>query len=391
MSSQAKALRVGIDSTPMLVAQRTGIENYATALIRKLAALYHELEGISLSVYLHAGNPFASAASVRDVLELLEQAGLPHRIYARRRGYGLALSAYAGLDRLHLLHMLWRARPGFQFCPYIMTIYDIQSAGLSEEDQRIERSRLSFSDRRMIAEASGLIAISASTKRDLQTEFGPELAVPVQVIHLGVDPVFFKAYEQKQAMCRKYGLERYVLFVGTLQHRKNLPRLVEAFARLKQAHNIPHKLVLAGPGRWGAELVYAAVAENGVEGDVFFPGYVPASDLPGLYAGADVFTYPSLHEGFGIPLLEAMASGTVVLTSRLFSMPEVAGDAAILVDPYDVDAISAGLWRALGDNELRQRLITKGKARAERFTWRRTATDTLEFYRHIAREGKSLL
>jgi glycosyltransferase involved in cell wall biosynthesis len=368
----------------MAVAQRTGIENYAAALVREIAALYSTRVSIDLTVYLHAGNPFVSAAYVQEAVELLSQARIRHRVYAGRRGYGLALSAYTGLDRLQLLHLLRRSRPWFLTCPYVMTVHDIKSVGLSREGQRLEHACLSDADRRTVLGASRLIAISQSTRADLQAEFREDLTSVVRVIPLGFDPKYFEAHRQKAAVCHKYGLDRYILFVGTLQHRKNLPRLIEAFARLKSEHLVPHKLVLAGRDGWGAESVYAAAAEHDVRDSVVFPGYVPDMDLPGLYAGADLFAYPSLHEGFGIPILEAMASGTIVLTSSLFSMPEVAGDAAVYVDPYSVEDMAAGLWRALSNDGLRTSLVKQGRARAHRFTWRQMAVETLRFYGLVA-------
>ncbi|MCB0056636.1 MAG: glycosyltransferase family 4 protein [Anaerolineae bacterium] len=373
-------MRVAIDATPMLVAQRTGIERYVTALVRELAAIYPALDDTRLAVYLHAGNPYASKAHLDEAVEVLAAVGLPYRVYGQRRGYGAVLSAFAALDRLDLLHMLPRARPRIQVCPYLLTIYDIKSVGLSKEGQQIERATLSADETRMIREAAGLITISESTTRDLATEFGDALRMPIRAIHLGVDAVYSTGQDHAEAMRQKYGLGQYIFFVGTLQYRKNLPRLIEAFAEVKRDHGIPHKLVLAGRDGWGAELVYQAVREQGVETEVLFPGYIPESDLPGLYAGADVYAYPSLHEGFGIPLLEAMASGTVVYTSNLYSIPEVAGDAAIYVDPYDVASMAAGLMRALCEDALRADLVARGKARAASFSWQRMALETLDFY-----------
>jgi glycosyltransferase involved in cell wall biosynthesis len=385
MGYNRSSLRIGIDATPMLVAQRTGIERYATALIRELAILYPTLDGIQLFVYLHAGNPYTSALHLDEAQNILQTAAVPYRIYAPRRGYGGTLSLYTLVDRLDLLHMLSRTRPWVQICPYLLTIYDIKSVGLSEEGRRIEQAALSARQTRVIQEAAGLITISASTARDLKGTFGDKLAMPIRTIHLGVDAAYFCGPEHAQAVRQKYGLERYIFFVGTLQYRKNLPRLIEAFARAKRAHHIPHKLVLAGRDGWGAELLYAAVQEQELEEEVIFPGYIPESDLPGLYAGADVFVYPSLHEGFGIPLLEAMAAETVVYTSNLFSIPEVAGDAAVYVDPHNVDDMAVGLWRALCDNALRAELVEKGKTRVASFSWQRMALETLDFYRELGK------
>jgi len=383
VTSNKDVLRVGIDATPMLVAQRTGIEKYSAALIRELAALYPNLDDIRLSVYLHAGNPYTSPVYVQEAAELLSQARVLHRIYTPRRGYGPALSIFTLLDRLDLLHMLRPSRPLVETCPYLLTIHDIKLLGLSEEGQKIERANLSASDRRLIIRAAGLITVSESTRADLLEYFGESLVSPIQAIHHGVDAAYFSGPEYAQAMRQKYGLDRYIFFVGTLQYRKNLPRLIEAFAQVKRTHGIPHKLVLAGRDGWGAELVYAAVQEQGMESEVIFPGYVPESDLPGLYAGADVFAYPSLHEGFGIPLLEAMAAETVVYTSNLFSIPEVADDAAIYVDPYNVDDMANGLRRALCDHTLRTELIKRGRTRVAAFSWRRMALATLDFYREL--------
>lgn len=383
MRDKKRRVRVGIDATPMLVAQRTGIERYATALIRELSALYPTLADIQLTIYLHSGNPYASSDHLREAEQILQQGGIPYRVHRLRRGYGGVLSAYAVWDRLDLLHMLPRARPWLSSCPYSLTIYDIKSVGLSEAGRQIERASLAEHEKKVIQDAAGIITISDSTARDLTTEFGNSLKAFTKTIHLGVDEAYFKGQEQAEAVRRKYGLERYIFFIGTLQYRKNLPRLIEAFALVKQEYQIPHKLVLAGRDGWGAEQVYQAVKDFTVADSILFPGYIPESDLPGLYAGADLFVYPSLHEGFGIPLLEAMAAGTVVYTSNLFSIPEVAGDAVIYIDPYDVDGMAQGLWQAISNEIVRYDLIEKGKHRAEKFTWQHMAFETLNFFRRL--------
>jgi len=159
---------------------------------------------------------------------------------------------------------------------------------------------------------------------------------------------------------------------------KNHVRLLEAFAVLKRSTDLPHKLVLVG-GRWnGAEVIHARVAELGLSDLVVFPGFVPNEALPALYAAADAFAFPSLFEGFGIPVLEAMASGTPVCAANTSSIPEVIGDAGLLFDPLDVPAMTDCLSRLLRDQPLRQRLIAAGIERAAGFTWDAAAKATLE-------------
>jgi len=376
-------IRVGVDATPMLVSLRTGIENYAAALIRELAALAPTLNDVRLTVYMHARNPYACRGHLDEALKMLHVAGLPHRVYSGGRGYGAVLSVYSVLDHLDLLHMLRPDRPWIQAIPYVLTIHDVMAVGLSEEGRQIERADLTARKARVIRDAAGLITVSRSTAQDLAIAFKDRLEIPLRPIHHGVEAAYFSGQERAHTARKKYGLERYIFFVGTLQYRKNLPRLIEAFAEVKRVHRIPHRLVLAGRDGWGAELVYQAVVDSGMTDSVLFPGYVPKSDLPGLYAGADVFVYPSLHEGFGIPLLEAMAAETVVYTSNIYSTPEVAGDAAVYVDPYDVNSMAEELWRALSDTELRKELVARGQSRAMRFTWEQTARQTLQFYRDV--------
>jgi glycosyltransferase involved in cell wall biosynthesis len=153
---------------------------------------------------------------------------------------------------------------------------------------------------------------------------------------------------------------------------------LEAFADLKRTTDLPHKLVLVG-GRWnGAEIIHARVRELGLSDQVVFPGFVPNEAIPALYAAADAFAFPSLFEGFGIPVLEAMASGTPVCAANTSSVPEVVGDAGLLFDPLDVPAMTDCLRRLLQDQTLRRRLITSGIERAKRFTWEAAAGATLD-------------
>jgi glycosyltransferase involved in cell wall biosynthesis len=190
----------------------------------------------------------------------------------------------------------------------------------------------------------------------------------------------------------RYGIpETYLLYVGTLHPRKNLVRLVQAFALLFQSpisssqSSMPNlHLVLAGQKGWLYEDLFAEIRRLGLEERVRLTGYVPDADLPPLLSGAVAFVYPSLHEGFGLPVLEAMSCGTPVVCSSTSSLPEVAGDAALLVDPLDVEAWAQSLHQVAADQELRRSLVERGHLQIQRFSWQRCASETLQVFEELA-------
>jgi glycosyltransferase involved in cell wall biosynthesis len=171
----------------------------------------------------------------------------------------------------------------------------------------------------------------------------------------------------------------YVLAAGTLEPRKNLERLLDAWAQLAPALRDAHELVLVGPAGWEADSILGRARGAGVR----ITGYVPDEELAALYGGCELFCYPSLYEGFGLPVLEAMRAGAPVITSNVSSLPEVAGDAAVMVDPLSVDAIGSAIARLLVDPDERARLRNAGRARAAAFSWERTASELRDVLRRI--------
>jgi glycosyltransferase involved in cell wall biosynthesis len=169
----------------------------------------------------------------------------------------------------------------------------------------------------------------------------------------------------------------YALYVGTIQPRKNLVRLAQAYAGLVKAYAVPWDLVIAGGKGWLSDEVVQAIEDLALPGRIHLPGYVPEAQLPALLNGARLFCFVSLYEGFGLPILEAQAAGVPVMTANNSSLPEVAGDAAILVDPTDVDAIADAMLRLSSDEALRQQLIAAGRANVARFSWEKAARETL--------------
>lgn len=236
-----------------------------------------------------------------------------------------------------------------------------------------------------VRRADQVLADSQATKEDL-IEFYKLSSDKITVLHGGVDERFQPASEAVVlAVRQKYHLSdfRYIFSVGTVQPRKNYGRLIEALAYLRSRQHDVH-LVIAGGRGWLEDPIYRMIETTKMQAFVHFIGFADDADLPALYSGADCLAFPSLYEGFGFPVLEAMACGTPVMTSNVSSLPEVAGDAALTVDPYDLDAICNALEQLLNNNELRQMLIARGFTQAQRFTWTASAAKLQQIY-HFAR------
>ena len=234
-----------------------------------------------------------------------------------------------------------------------------------------------------ISRADRIIAISDATKQEI-IRLRPDAAGKIVTVLLGVGQEFVDAAGLSQghvdAALTRLGVPRpYVLFVGNLEPKKNLPRLIQAHARMRHASHLPHTLVIVGKKLTeGPDSGIDSVDRE--SGALHFTGFLEEADLPTLYRGADLVAYPSLYEGFGMPVLEAMAAGVPVLTSTVSSLPEVAGGAALLVDPEDVDAMAAGLRRALTDQAWREEAVHAGRARAAALTWDANARQTSAVY-----------
>lgn len=277
--------------------------------------------------------------------------------------------------------------------PSVLTVHDLSF----ERDPESAPPRLIPFLKRVVPEsarrATLIVADSHATARDLITLYDLP-AEKIVVIHSGVD-ARFSPYrdtlylERRRAyVLKKYALgERPFIFtVGTMQRRKNHLRLVQAFARLVQRNATNADLVIAGGKGWLYDDVSAEVARLGLGTRVRFIGYVDDADLPHLYRAARAFAFPSTYEGFGLPPLEAMACGIPVVTSNVSSLPEVVGDAALQVDPYDVDALAAALEQAVNDEIWRQHAIAQGLARARAFTWQRAAEQLLDVYHRALKQ-----
>lgn len=234
---------------------------------------------------------------------------------------------------------------------------------------------------------SALLAISENTKRDIVRLF-PFTEGRVTVTYLAA-PCGYKRIDENDLLDTvrdKYSLHRpFIFYAGSISPRKGMPCLLEAFALMKKQKRVPHQLVITGGRSWGRQAEFRLL-EGLDSDDIRILGHVPVSDMPAIYNLADLFVFPSLYEGFGLPVLEAMACGCPVVCSSLTSLPEVAGDAALMVDPRETSSLADAMYIALTDPQTRIRLIEKGLARAASFTWEETARKTLEVFERVARQ-----
>jgi glycosyltransferase involved in cell wall biosynthesis len=233
--------------------------------------------------------------------------------------------------------------------------------------------------------ADKIIVDSYSVKNELMER----LRVPedkIRVVPLGVSSNYHMVNDRNRinSVREKYGIKRdYIMQVGNIEPRKNLPRLFEAFKLLKEKTNNSYQLVNVGKQGWLYKEIFEMINRYGLQEDIIFTKYVNEEDLVLLYNGAELFVYPSLYEGFGLPILEAMSCGTPVITSTVSSMPEVAGKAALLVDPLNSEEIAWTIYTVLTDTELKNRLRSSGLDRATHFSWEKTAQQTLEVYQEV--------
>lgn len=286
-------------------------------------------------------------------------------------------------DKLDLFHAQFIVPP-FLKCKTVTTIPDIAYEHSPEFFPFHQRAWLKVLVRESAHRADHIITVSERSKRDLIELYGiSEDKITVTYEGAGNEFVPLERNQAKETVKRRYGIsDEYVLYLGRLQGRKNLMRLVQAYATIRKS-GFPQKLVLAGKADSLFHPTISLIRELKLESDVLLPGYVEAQDLPSLYNAAEVFVYPSLYEGFGLPVVEAMACGTPVITSRGSSLEEIAGEGALLVDALDERSLSEALMQLLTNPELRTQLSRAGVKRSSDFSFKRAAQQTVGIYERV--------
>ena len=373
-------MRIGIDYTSAAT-QGAGIGRYTRELLRALLALPSD-NFYSLFYASGATLPQSEIGNLKSKIRRLPfHDKWLMRIWQRLR---IPIPVELLVGRVDLFHSPdFTLPPTLPGVPTLLTVHDLSFIRDPESAWPSLRAFLNKAVPRSVQRATHVLADSQATKADLIELFGTP-AEKITVLYAGVDARFAPVRDRAEIdrVCAKYQLPQpFILSVGTLQPRKNYGRLIQAFAR----SDIPHHLVITGGKGWLYESIFEQVMRSGLEGRVHFPGFVDDADLPALYSAADLFAYPSLYEGFGLPLLEAMACGTPVIGSNTSSLPEVIGDAGLQVDPRNVDDIARALMQMIEQPELRERSIGLGLERAKQFTWDKAARELLAIYDQIAR------
>ncbi len=368
-------LRIAIDASRAETARGAGVEHYARRLIQELIALNDaQRQPYRLSLYLRAHPP----------------AGLlPDSPNCRK----VVIPFPRLWTQLRFAAALWRERPSIVFVPAhtlpfvfpgasLVTVHDLGYRHFPAAHPPGQRAYLDWTTRFSQARARVVLADSQATAADLRRFYGTP-ADKIRVVYPAVDHLSQRpAPDEIAAVRAKHSLpRRYFLFVGTLQPRKNIARIAQAFARWQsESGDAETALVLAGGKGWLFDESWLRDARN-----LRLTGYFDEADKDALLAGAIALVFPSLHEGFGFPALEAMRCGTPVIASNRSSLPEIVGDAGLLVDPLSVAEIAAAMRRVEADERLRRTLIEGGLRQAKRFRWSETARGVLEAFAEVAR------
>ncbi len=366
-------MRIGIDARLVYYSQ-AGIGQY----------ILHLVDGLSK---VDTENEYVLLQSRKDDTTILKRPNF-RRVslwtpsHHRLERYALNVELMRlGLDVLHSPDFIPPHRPS---CKSVITVHDLAFL-LYPHFLTAESARYYGHIDQAVRWTDYIVAVSESTKRDTIDHLGvPE--DKITVVYEAANPIFRPVDREKarQQVMDRHGVDvPFILFVSTIEPRKNVPTLVRALWQLLECYKEDVHLVLAGGKGWLFEDAFAVVEELRLEDRVHFVGRVSSEDLLYLYNAAEMLAHPAFYEGFGLPPLEAMACGLPVVVSNVASLPEVVGDAGLLIDPHDVDELTVSMWRLLNDQELREEMRAAGLRQAARFSWERAARETLEIYRHV--------
>ncbi|MBC8253340.1 MAG: glycosyltransferase family 4 protein [Ardenticatenia bacterium] len=367
-------MRIGIDAR-LVYYSRAGIGQYILRLVEAMARVDT------------SGDEFVLLQSRKDRTQIVSDHNFSRMSLwtpSHHRLEQLSLGFEVGRLHLDLLHSPDFIPPFRRNCRSVITVHDLAFL-LYPHFLTNESARYYGQIDQAVRCTDHIIAVSESTRQDTIKLLGvPEKKITV--IYEAANPIYrqIEPREARRLVVDTYGLDGdYILFVSTIEPRKNLPALLQAYRKLRDDYKSDVKLVLAGRRGWLSEEVYEVVEALNLAEHVRFLGRVPSGHLVYLYNAARMLVHPSFYEGFGLPPLEAMNCGTPTIVSNVSALPEVVGDASILVDPHDIDGLTVAMWRVLTDADLRASLVAKGLTHARMFSLERAAQETLAAYRRV--------
>lgn len=380
-------MKVSIELQPMLK-NRTGIGWYTYQIAKRLPNKGIDISG-NIFNFIGRNNITDSVKDIHMPLHCFKL--FPYRWYLKVWNNIPIPYHWFFRQKVDITHFMGFIIPPNVRGKTIVMIYDMVTEIYPETMETRNRERIQSELIRSAQYADYIITISESAKKEIMQY----LEVPeskIGVIYPGVE------YEKFNQPCgqnklaeikNKYNLpEEYILYFGTLEPRKNIETIIDAFSTYKNKYNTDIKLVIAGGKGWRYESIFTQMQRLNIEQEVIFTGYVEEEDKTGIYQMASLFLFPSLYEGFGMPVIEAMAAGVPVITSNTSSLPEAAGDAAILVSPPDSAKIAKHIQEILNDDELRQSMIQKGLEQSKKFNWDTSVDKLCDIYRQVYRQNK---
>jgi glycosyltransferase involved in cell wall biosynthesis len=372
-------MKIGMEAR-WITFEKTGFGNYALNLLRELSKIDNKNEYL---VYLNKdyvnNNIFSNPNFEKKIIskrpEIYKHLSIPIDIITKKR-------------KFDFFHFLYNAPSLIVPCPFVLTIHDVSYKYIPNMISKRNLMSITLQLTLNARKAVKIITVSENSKKDIVNFFHiPE--EKIEVIYEGVDNSFrpVRDEQKKKEIGEKYGLpDKFILYVGTYLPHKNLETLLYAYRDVKKQLKIPHSLVLAGNKGRNYEEISRLISKLDLGKDVKTIGFVPDEDLPSVYSLSDLFVFPSHYEGFGLPLLEAMACGVPVISSDASCLPEIGGDAVIYFSAEDVEGLTKKMIKVISNKNLRDDLIERGIHRAKLFSWRKMAEATLKVYEDVYQE-----
>lgn len=384
-------MRIGIDCRTILnpsAGEKAGIAHYTYHLVKSLLDLSHTDDFVLFFDYRARD---VAKEFIRPNVKIVFFTFSQYKKYLPFFYSHVLVAANITAEKLDVYHSPANIIPLRYAGKFCITTHDLAIYRRPDLFPKNQGFSLKYIVPQSIHRAKKIISVSESTKHDIQDFFSVDQK-KIEVIYEGVDHKRFSKFPPREDyrgyLRGRYKIRNdYILFVGTLEPRKNLIRLLEAFYKLlsdNPEYKRKYQLLLAGAKGWLYDTIFEEVKSRGLSANVLFSGYIDEKDLPLLYQNATIFVYPSLYEGFGLPVLEAMASGAPIITSNLSAMPEITGTAAMLCDPTDVEGLASAMQRFLEDEKLRTSYSERALAQAKKFTWEKCAAQTFQIYREVA-------